>query len=195
MKKLCYLFFALILFGCSGSKEIGDETIVERSGSKPDWVNTISRDAGDIVFIRGGYSGSSNQSDGEDAAVYSAGNELSQLVGSYISTIGGFDKNGDPRNGLVNILMKNTIITSEPHLFFNNFKPELYSEKIKKTTNFGVEYTYNCYVLVKMAKTDYNKVVETVINEGIKAAQEKNNKEAKEFFNNALMEHLRKIGK
>lgn len=198
MKNLfLFLVVAMFLFGCSASKEIGSETVIERSGSKPDWIATISRDAGEFVYVRGGFTGATYQSDAEKAAIFNAANELNQLVGSYISTKGSFSETGAPRSkaGMGNFLKSATVITSNPQQVFNNFKPELYSEKIEKITNTGVEYSYNCYVLVKIAKSDYNQMIERIINGGIQAAREMNDLEAKEFGEAALEAHEKSLKK
>jgi hypothetical protein len=197
MKNFYILIIACLLFGCGSSREIGSERVVEKSGSKPDWINSISRDAGDFVYVRGIFTGATYQSDGEKASVHNAANELRQLAGSYISTLEGSSDVGDPRNkaGMGDALKSATVITSDPQLFFNNFKPELYSEKIEKITNSGVEYSYNCYVLVKIAKADYNQILEKILKGGIKEAQEMNHREAKEFLEDAFQKHMEKMKK
>lgn len=179
---------SFLLISCGSSRQLGQERIVENSGGDKDWINKRSYEENSRVYFVGEMSGVKNRSFGLDQAqangmrqaLTTLQNKASQVSGQALQgtnlddgEIGGYSKFA------VSWIADNITtagITS----------PQTYWEKIEKTTDMGVNYTYNCYVLLSVSQQNYNKMLNSAFEAAAKKAQSDNNKKAEDFLNDVI---------
>lgn len=194
---ISFLFIMLLFIGCSSSREIGSERIVEKSGDKPDWINSISTITDEFVLIRGIATGVEYQEDGILAAQLYGLRELGNLAGTYITTEGGLINTGQIRDqgGLTNAIRSMVNVSSKATYIYNLYTPEVYSEKVEKTTNTGVEYKWNINILSKIAKNDFDRIVNKLAEDAIDSLKVQRYYEAVKILEKGQDWINKKIGK
>lgn len=193
MKTLVYLSSVLtiiFLIGCSSTKEVGSEQIVERSGSEVDWIGTPTQDDGDFILITGEMTKANDRSFGMNQAYADGVRKLMNTMQNDVKTQSTQALRGaNLSDGDVGRFSEFAVAwISDTYKVAGVQNPETYWEKVEVKTYSGVKYNYNCYSLLKISKQDYNRALEGAFYEMQRKAQEENNKKAEESANKLLDE-------
>lgn len=193
MKNLLYnfLLFAIIalISSCSSTKEIGTETIVDKSGPTPYWINQGSSDSKkDTIFFTGQITKAIDRSFGMHQA-YADG--MIQVLRSMEKDVNGLTGTAATGSNVEegDIGRYTSFGMSEKYKSLTVsgiFNPDTYWEKVEIKNNSRINYTYNCYSLLKISKTDYDKNIKGTLEAARKKAQEENNKKAEELLNGLI---------
>lgn len=171
----------LLSIGCGSSRPaIGTETIVEKSASsKPDWV-LMNRDSDDMLFFSGSVTGVYDQSlgfrqaradaiakavEGIKVRARTEFTQATQGVNVSSSKIGRFVSDA------VSFTADNVNLSGVQ-------SAERYYEKIERVKSNGVEYSYNCYVLLQIPVESYKNATDMALNKISAEAQSANDTEA-----------------
>ena len=171
----------LLSIGCGSSRPaIGTETIVEKSASsKPDWV-LMNRDSDDMLFFSGSVTGVYDQSlgfrqaradaiakavEGIKVRARTEFTQATQGVNVSSSKIGRFVSDA------VSFTADNVNLSGVQ-------SAERYYEKIERVKSNGVEYSYNCYVLLQIPVESYKNATDIALNKISAEAQSANDTEA-----------------
>ena len=171
----------LLSIGCGSSRPaIGTETIVEKSASsKPDWV-LMNRDSDDMLFFSGSVTGVYDQSlgfrqaradaiakavEGIKVRARTEFTQATQGVNVSSSKIGRFVSDA------VSFTADNVNLSGVQ-------SAERYYEKIERVKSNGVEYSYNCYVLLQIPVESYKSATDMALNKISAEAQSANDTEA-----------------
>lgn len=172
MNKLLLSLATLVaLAGCSSAggvghglymKKMGKEKVVEKSGSKPDWVKRGS------VFIKhgvlyavGSLTDSPNLSMGMRVAHKRAQAILVESMKEHLQTT--FREAAEGLN--INQLDVQTMTFSTAEAVVTGFFPsDQYSEKKESLGMSGTAYKYDCYALTEITQENYMKALDGVLN-------------------------------
>ena len=171
----------LLSIGCGSSRlAIGTETVVEQSASsKPDWV-LMNRASDDMLFFSGSVTGVYDQSlgfrqaradaiakavEGIKVRARTEFTQATQGVNVSSSKIGRFVSDA------VSFTADNVNLSGVQ-------SAERYYEKIERVKSNGVEYSYNCYVLLQIPVESYKSATDMALNKISAEAQSANDTEA-----------------
>lgn len=171
MKRLIAIVFVVLLAGCGSMggvghglamKKVGKEKVVEKSGSKPDWVKHGS------VFIKhgvmyavGSLTDSPNLSMGMRVAHKRAQAILVESMKEHLQST--FREAAEGLN--INQLDVQTMIFSSAEAVVTGFFPtDQYSEKKQSLGMGGTTYKYDCYALTEITQENYMKALDGVLN-------------------------------
>ncbi len=174
------IFVPIFISGCSGSREIGSEIIVEKSSSTPNWVLTPVRDEGDFIFVTGDITKAKDRSFGMNQAYADGVRKLMNTMQNDVKTQSSLALRGAnlSEDDIGRFSEFAVAWISDTYKIAGVQNPESYWEKVEIKTNTGVTYTYNCYSLLSISKQNYNKALEGAFENMRKKAQEQNNKRA-----------------
>lgn len=181
--------FSLILFGCSGV-DVGAEKTVDTSGSKPEWLAVSSTEKDELVLITGEVTQANDRSFGMNQAYADGMRKLMNMMQNNVKTQSSQVMQGNNMTeGDIGKFSEFSIAwVSDTRNIMGVKNPESYWEKVEKKTMNGVTYYYNCYTLLTLTKTDYNKILEGAYSDMKKRAQSENNKKAEDTANQLLNE-------
>ena len=172
----------LLTANCGSSKPaIGTETVVERStSSKPDWILSGLKSNNNMLFFSGGVTGVYDQSLGfrqaradaiakavegikvrartEFTQATQGVNVSSSKIGRFVSDAVSFTADNVNLSGIQ--------------------ASERYYERIERVKSNGVEYSYNCYVLLQIPVESYKNATDIALNKISAEAQSANDAEA-----------------
>lgn len=185
MKKLlsvCFVLLLLAIFGCSSSSEIGKESIIEKSSSVPDWINTPTKDDGDVILVTGEVTKAKDRSFGMNQAYADGVRKLMNTMQNDVKTQSSLALRGAnmDEDDIGRFSEFAVAWISDTYKIAGVQNPETFWEKVEVKTHTGVTYNYNCYSLLKISKIDYNKALEGAFNDMKRKAREENNKKAEE---------------
>lgn len=194
MKKIfSLLFVVLFYFGCGSISEIGTEKTVEKSPTNSDWILIPTSESEGNIYFTGQMTKAKDRSFGLKQA-YADG--MMNLMNSMQNSV----------RSQSSMSLRGSNVEEEDIGRFSEFavgwisenrtisglqNSENYWEKIEKKTETGVTYFYNCYSLLKISKTDYNKALIGAYENMKKKSIELNNKKAEETANK-LIDDLKK---
>lgn len=185
MKKTISILFILpiiITIGCSSTREVGSEIIVDKSGSTPSWVLTPTQDDADFIFVTGEVTKANDRSFGMNQAYADGVGKVMNTMQNAVSTetAQAFEGANLSDGDLGRYTKIGVAWISDTYKISGVQNPEVYWEKVEVKTNTGVKYNYNCYSLLKISRADYNRALEGAFYEMQKKAQEENNKKAEQ---------------
>ncbi|MDI6704376.1 MAG: hypothetical protein QME40_06890 [bacterium] len=194
---LVFLVMAvLVLSSCATRGPIvGKQSVVETSGKKGDWINAREdyfEKKGNMYF-RGLVHKAYDLALGRRQAEADAKKRITESITSLVRTeYEDYARGANMSEDDVGRFVADGIAWTSENIRISGIMPdESYWEKVEASTYEGVEYFYNCYVLVKMSKTDYNRTRSRAIDGLIEKARAEKNKLAEE----AAMELKRKLEK
>lgn len=184
------LLLAVVLYSCSAG--IGEEVLVETSGSKPDWINTPSIKDNQFVTVIGEMSHANDRSFGMNQAYADGIRKLLNMMINDVKTQSSqVLKGSNLDEGDVNRYSEFAVAwISQTYTIANVINPETYWQKIKVGTPYGEKYYYDCYSKVQITKSDFNMSLNGAYENMKKKAKENNNKTAEDVANK-LIDDLR----
>ncbi|TSA26326.1 MAG: hypothetical protein D4R68_07575 [Ignavibacteriales bacterium] len=194
MKNLFLFFlFVVFVFGCSALKEVGSETVIEKSGSTPIWSSKPSSEEGEFIFITGEMTKAKDRSFGMNQAYADGLSKLMNTMQNNVRTQSSQALRGAnlDTEDIGRFSEFAVAWISETKTISGVQNPETYWEKVETKTETGVSYNYNCYSQLKISKKDYNRSIEGAYENMKKKARELNNKKAEETANK-LIDDLKK---
>jgi len=188
------LLIALVsMIGCSASKEIGSENVVDKSGSTPSWSGKPTSEDGDFILVTGQMTKANDRSFGLKQAYADGLQNLMNTMQNNVRTqssqaLRGANLDQDDIGRFSEFAVG---WISDTRTISGVQNPDSYWEKIETTTGSGVTYSYNCYSQLKISKKDYNRAIEGAYENMKKKAHEVNNAKAEETANK-LIDDLKK---
>lgn len=185
---------ALILSSCATRGPIvGKQSVVETSGKKGNWINAREdyfEKKGDM-FFRGMIHRAYDLALGRRQAEADAKKRIAESITSLVRTeFEEYARGANMSEDDVGRFVADGVAWTSENVRISGVMPdESYWEKIEATTYEGVEYFYNCYSLIKMSTTNYNRARKIAIDGLIERTRAENNKKAEE----AAMEVKRKL--
>jgi len=188
--------FVLGLFlGCAGPKvKVGNQKVIETSGSKPDWLIKIPETKGGKAYFRGIKTNAPTL----EGALTDARMSASRQVAEMSKTEANIDyENARVERGIakddraIGSVIKDGIIMLSDALVQGLKESESYYEKVEETTQTGVIYFYNYQILTTITEEDYKRVANSVYEKQIAKAREENNKKAEDFLS-SMKEDIQK---
>lgn len=191
MKNIIIFLSVVVMFvavGCSGSNQVGKETIVEKSGSTPDWILTPTQDEDDFIFVTGEISKANDRSFGMNQAYADGVRKVLNTMQNAVSTETAqtFEGANLSDGDLGRYTKIGVAWISDTYKISGVQNPESYWEKVEVTTLSGVKYHYNCYSLLKISRLDYNRAIEGAYYAMQKKAQDESNKKAEQSVTEML---------
>jgi len=194
MKSTPYiLLLALVLFGCSGSKEmqVGEEQVVEQSTTdRPSWTNVPSEEREGNIFVTGEISRAKERAFGMNQANADGIQKMLNTMNNQAKSASTQALSGaNMDEGDVGRYSEFAVSwISNTYQISGVITPTTYWEKVMKKTPQGVEYFFNCYVQLKISKADYNKALAGSYDEMKRKAQEASNVKAEEVAKKLLQD-------
>jgi hypothetical protein len=185
-----------MLLGCGGSKEavVGEEEVVECSTpDRPSWTSSISDEKDGFMLITGEMTKAKERAFGMNQANADGVQKLLNTMSNNAKASATQALRGaNLEEGDVGRFSEFAVSwISKSYQVSGITSPATYWEKVKRKSQDGVEYFFNCYVQLKMSKADYNKALVGGFDELKKKAQAENNAKAEEAANK-LLEDLNK---
>ena len=183
----------LLLAGCAGvQRSVGGERIVERSdSSQPKWQNVPFSESKEKMYFSGTVKNVGDYSVGLRQAKAEALKNVAESIQTKVRTE--FAENTRGSNLSTEELGKfvqDGVAMVADNIEISGLLPvENYYEKVERTTWGGVEYAYNCSVLVELAVSDY-KIARKRAIEGLAEAARRENNKAAEVTALELLEKL-----
>ena len=168
------------LMGCATApKAIGTLTLVEKSGSKPDWINTVPDDDGDETF----WVGRKSDSDTEDSAVTDAREDCGRQVADYLENTANkvYEKARVELAATEDLGSARPLVRDAYTSWYEKVKAtglktrKVYWERYEKVVAEGrVRYLYKAYVLMPLSKKQLLAMGKESIQEQLQKAREQN---------------------
>ncbi len=190
MKKLVNIIgvfiLAVILYSCGAS--IGEEVLVETSGSKPDWINIPSTKDNQYVTVIGEMSHADDRSFGMNQAYADGVRKLLNMMINDVKTQSSqVLKGSNLVEGDVTRYSEFAVAwISQTYTIANVINPESYWQKIKVGTPYGESYYYDCFTKIQISRNDFNMSLTGAYENMKKKAKENNNKTAEEVANKLI---------
>lgn len=152
------------LSGCSAHKlaVMGSERIVEKSGSKPNWVYEIPKENKEYYYFRGFKTSAVSLEDGLTDARANATRQVLEMIQSQ----GLIDyKKARVERGLARTREDIGSVTEDGLKILSQTvasgvkEMETYTEKVERMTPEGLRYFFNVYSLVRYPKVEYDRAV------------------------------------
>ena len=159
----CSILFLvpILIGGCAGPGKppiIAQERVVEKSLEEmPDWIYTPISIQEDIFSFSAGVTGEADFS----IAMHHAKAEVVKNITQGIQmTVQREFSDAIHELSISDVdlseFLTDTLAIIMDNLNIHSLKPkEIYYEKLEKPTADGVEYFYNCYILIEISKTEY----------------------------------------
>jgi len=176
---------------------VGEETVVERSSEKmPGWVTQLSTEPTEesaFFYVTGNMSHVHELSMGLDQAQANGVQRLlntltNRVKSSTTQALSGANMSSADVGRYSEFAV--AWVSDTPRLT-GVLTPESYWEKVQRVTANGVEYSYNCFVRLKLSKDDYKNTIRGACEEMLRKAQEEKNRVAEEIAKD-LLNGLRK---
>ena len=190
MKKVLILLILFLvsvglIVGCAGRPRIGTQKVVERSGSRPDWITKIPKAKKGMMFFRGIKTRAPNLDGGlTDSRMHAA-----RQVAEMVETKANVDyenarlEYGVPRDDKdIGTVIRDGLIMLSDAMIQGVKEKELYYEKVEEVVPEGVTYFYSCYILMTISEQDYRRIASQVIDRQKAKARAMKNKKAEEFL-------------
>jgi len=184
-----FLLVLIFIFGCSSSKEIGSERIVDRSADKkPDWIKQGSVKKDSLYCFTGEITKAIDRSFGMHQAYASGMIQVIRSLEKNINGLTGLTGTGvNKEEGDIGTYTSFGVAEKNKSLTISGvFNPETYWEKEEITKNTGVSYYYNCYSLLTISLDDYNKAIKGTLEIAKKKAQDDNNQKAETILQDLI---------
>ena len=191
MKKLIKVVMVLIVIsfisGCAARRAIlkEGELIVEKSAkARPQWITLNYKEEKDIMYFSGGVEKVSDYALGLREARVEAFKNLAESLqtkvrNEFTATKSGANIPGENLEKYVS----DTVSTLVDNLHISGIKPaEVYYEKVKA----GLENYYNCFVLIKISKSDYENAKIKALQKSVQKAEKSGDKEAEKAAKEVL---------
>ena len=176
------LFSILYLVGCASSKEIGNETIIQESGDKPEWISTPTSSNENFIFVTGELTKAKDRSFGMNQAYADGVRKLMNTMQNDVKTQSSLALRGNnvDEDDVGRFSEFAVAWISDTYKVAGVKNPKTYWEKVEVKTPTGVKYFYNCYSLLQISKKDYNRALEGAYYNMQNKAREANNKKAEQ---------------
>lgn len=195
IKLLIVIMSVLILPVCAGTKKVvGSQTLIEKSGDKPDWLTEIPENKKGMMYFRGLKTNAATL----DGGINDARQHAFQQIAEFINTEVNVDyerarvEYGIPRDDKdIGSVVRDTVISLAREVVKGAREKQSYWERYEEVTPTGVRTFYNVYMLVQLSEEDLKRTAERVIEREKEKAREMKNKKAEEFldkFRNEIME-------
>ena len=176
------VFLALFIFSCGSSKlAIGTETVVERSASsKPDWILSGLESNNNMLFFSGGVTGVYDQSLGfrqarADAIAKAVEGIKVRARTEFTQATQGVNVS----SAKIGRFVSDAVSFTADNVNLSGIQAsERYYERIERVKSNGVEYSYNCYVLLQIPVESYKNAADMALNKLSAEAQSANDAEA-----------------
>lgn len=161
-----------LLSSCSSTptrKVEGEETVVERSGKRPDWVSQRFYEEDNYYYFVG-RERSRDPSLGEDAARLQA---MSQLASAFEAVITQEIRKakGEVPQGLVGFIKDFAALAVKHVPVQGAVLKEVYWEKVERISYRKAEYVYDVWALVRISKEDFELGMSRALEERRKQAE------------------------
>jgi hypothetical protein len=190
---------AVLAFGCGAPKvadleeaPIGTEVIVERSeGERPEWIIDPPKDDDGLKFFSGGEEGYTDYAHGLRMAKAEAWQDMGEsLLGIWsslmqASEVGGKDRLDQYGRNFQELAVKEVDLSGVQ-------VEERYYEKVAVKTGYGVDYRYNCFVLLKVPDREFAAAQARALDRMRNQARDAGDVRAEEFIDTAI-ERLEEI--
>ena len=149
----------IFTFSCSSSRPIvGTETVVERStSSKPDWILSGLESNNNMLFFSGGVTGVYDQSLGfrqarADAIAKAVEGIKVRARTEFTQATQGVNVS----SAKIGRFVSDAVSFTADNVNLSGIQAsERYYERIERVKSNGVEYSYNCYVLLQIPVESY----------------------------------------
>ena len=184
MKKII-LVLALIasaagIYSCGSS--VGEETSIERSGKKPDWIGTPTYKDDYFVFVTGEITQAKDRAFGMNQAYADGMRKLLNMMINDVKTQSSQVMRGS-NVGEDDVQKYSEFAAawiSQTYTVANVQNPETYWEKTRVETPYGEKYYYDCYTRIKISKRDFDMSLTGAYESMKKRAKDGNNKTVEE---------------
>ncbi len=182
---LVLLAFAPLITGCGGKRQVlGEQKVVGVSGKKGAWVEgreDYFERKGELYF-RGTATRVRDLTLGRRQAEADARKRIAESIASRVRTE--YEDHARGANlGPYDVMrfVEDAVVSSSEGIDVSGVMPhESYWVKIRTTTHEGAQFTYDCYVLLRIARSDYERarlmavtrVLDRARAESVKAAEE-----------------------
>jgi len=175
---------AVSLLGCGAALQpVGSETVESRSGDRPDWINTVPDNKGDIMYWVGRRTGGNS----EEGALTDAREKSTAQIVNYLGTYNNklyeyarIEKAANADLGSIGPYIKDLVQSFKRKVLTSGMRQKhIYTEKVRKVVGEGqVAYHYNAYVLMETSGKHLKSMQLKSVNEQLKKARAQNDKEA-----------------
>jgi hypothetical protein len=193
-KLILSILSILLLFGCAGPSIKGKQMIVERSHKvTPNWINQPFFEKNDMLYFSGGVKGVVDYALGLREAKAEAIKNLVESVKTKARTqLTEMTRGSNMNEADLGKFIEDGVALTSTNLEISGIMPkEQYFEKIEESTEEGVKYLYNCYVLLELSVKDYKQARKRAI-EGLLEQAKKENNALAEQEAKKLLEKLEK---
>ncbi len=192
IKLIILIMAVLILPMCAGTKKVvGSQTLIEKSGDRPDWLTEIPENKKGMMYFRGIKTNAATI----DGGINDARQHAYQQIAEFINTEVNVDyerarvEYGIPKDDKdIGSVVRDAIISLAREVVKGAREKQSYWEKYEETTPTGVRTFYNIYMLVQLSEEDLKRTAERVIEQEKEKAREKKNKKAEDFLDNMRKE-------
>jgi len=180
------LIIAVIFYSCTSS--VGEESFIENSGTKPDWINIPTTKDNQFVIVTGEMTHAKDRSFGMNQAYADGVRKLLNMMINDVKTQSSQVLRGSNLDeGDVERYSEFAVAwISQTYTIANVQNPETYWEKIKTTTAYGDSYFYDCYTRIKITKRDFNLSLTGAYENMKKKAKEGDNKTVEDVANKLI---------
>lgn len=153
----------LLVTGCSSNKlrppkNVGDSKVVERTPkNKPGWVGTSYKEKENYIFFSGEVTDVADRSMGlRQAKADAVQNLLESIKVKARSEFAEAVKGVNTSQGTLGRYVDSLVVWTTENLDVAGAIPvEEYTEKLRTQAYEGVQYSYNCYVWLRLSKDEY----------------------------------------
>lgn len=180
------LLCVFILPMCAANKKVvGSQTLIEKSGDKPDWLTEIPDNKKGMMYFRGLKTNAATL----DGGINDARQHAFQQIAEFINVEVNVDyerarvEYGIPKDDKdIGSVVRDTVISLAREVVKGAREKQSYWERYEETTPTGVRAFYNIYMLVQLSEDDLKRTAEQVIEREKEKAREVKNKKAEDFL-------------
>ncbi len=175
-KLLAAILAAAVLYSCGGS--VGEESRIESSGSRPDWIYKPTTKDNQYVLVTGEMTKAKDRAFGMNQAYADGIRKLLNMMINDVKTQSSQVLRGsNVEEGDVEKYSEFAVAwISQTYTVANVENPETYWEKVKVDTPYGETYYYDCYSRIRITRGDFNKSLTGAFESMRKKARDDNKK-------------------
>ena len=175
----------LLVTGCSGNKlrppkNVGETKVVEKTPkNKPGWVGTSYKEKDNYIFFSGEVTDVADRSLGmRQAKADAVQNLLESIKVKARSEFSEAVKGVNTSQGTLGRYVDSLVVWTTENLDVSGAIPvEEYTEKLRTQAYEGAQYSYNCYVWLRLSKDEYFLARQNALDRGSREAEDEEAKQ------------------
>ncbi len=171
-----------LLVGCATTQQVGERKMLDKSNSKPSWVNSgeDTWEKKDELFFKVTVPQQYDLNMGTEMAKALAVKEVTEQIYMRVSTQLGMSMLGNAsKNNNAGKYLKTAVAAEGEQVEVSGLiSQETYWERYQENGYSGVAYSYDVYRKFKISKNEYNMAKERILNKALMLAQAANDKKA-----------------